>query len=82
MAELTPLTASFSNYPYLSCRMSISVQHLTKIYGEQRTVDDINFEVPAGQIVISGSQRPEEHDHEDPDLLHSALCRRSEGVRI
>ena len=31
--------------------MSISVQHLTKIYGEQRAVDDISFEVPAGQIV-------------------------------
>lgn len=31
--------------------MSVSVQHLTKIYGEQHAVDDISFDVPAGQIV-------------------------------
>jgi ABC-2 type transport system ATP-binding protein len=31
--------------------MSVSVQHLSKIYGEQHAVDDISFEVPAGQIV-------------------------------
>jgi ABC-2 type transport system ATP-binding protein len=31
--------------------MSVSVQHLSKIYGEQHAVDDISFDVPAGQIV-------------------------------
>ncbi len=31
--------------------MSISVQQLSKVYGEQHAVDHISFEVPAGQIV-------------------------------
>ncbi len=29
----------------------ISVQHLTKVFGTQRAVDDLSFEIPAGQIV-------------------------------
>ncbi|MBC7425792.1 MAG: gliding motility-associated ABC transporter ATP-binding subunit GldA [Bacteroidia bacterium] len=31
--------------------MSISVQQLTKTYGQQKAVNDISFEVPAGQVV-------------------------------
>ena len=31
--------------------MSISVQQLSKVYGEQHAVDHITFDVPAGQIV-------------------------------
>ncbi len=31
--------------------MSVRVQHLTKIYGTQRAVDDISFEVRKGEIV-------------------------------
>jgi len=31
--------------------MSVSVKHLTKIYGDQRAVDDISFEVRKGEIV-------------------------------
>ena len=31
--------------------MSISVQHLTKIYGDQKAVDDISFEVSKGEIM-------------------------------
>ena len=41
--------------------MSISVQHLTKIYGEQRAVDDISFDVPAanstGTVVVRAFYR-------------------------
>ena len=31
--------------------MSISVRSLTKIYGTQKAVDNISFEIPKGQIV-------------------------------
>jgi ABC-2 type transport system ATP-binding protein len=31
--------------------MSIKVEHLTKIYGTQKAVDNISFEIPAGQVV-------------------------------
>lgn len=31
--------------------MSVSVDHLTKIYGEQKAVDDISFEVKPGEIL-------------------------------
>jgi ABC-2 type transport system ATP-binding protein len=31
--------------------MSIRVQNLTKIYGQQKAVDDISFEIPQGSIV-------------------------------
>lgn len=31
--------------------MSLSVQHLTKLYGQQRAVDNISFEVGEGEIV-------------------------------
>ncbi len=31
--------------------MSISVKHINKLYGDQRAVDDISFDIPAGQIV-------------------------------
>ncbi|MBI1222108.1 MAG: gliding motility-associated ABC transporter ATP-binding subunit GldA [Bacteroidetes bacterium] len=31
--------------------MSVHVKHITKIYGEQKAVDDINFEVNRGEIV-------------------------------
>lgn len=31
--------------------MSVSVSHLTKIYGDQKAVDDISFEVNKGEIV-------------------------------
>lgn len=31
--------------------MSIIVEHLTKIYGEQKAVDDISFEVKSGEIL-------------------------------
>ncbi len=32
-------------------RMSLSVQHLTKLFGQQKAVDDISFEVEEGEIV-------------------------------
>lgn len=31
--------------------MSVSIQHLTKIYGTQKAVDDISFEVKAGEVI-------------------------------
>ena len=31
--------------------MGISVQNLTKVYGTQKAIDDISFEIPTGQIV-------------------------------
>ena len=31
--------------------MSIKVEHITKIYGEQKAVNDISFEVQAGEII-------------------------------
>ncbi len=31
--------------------MSVSVQHITKIYGSQKAVDDISFEINKGEIV-------------------------------
>lgn len=36
--------------PYL-CAMSITVKNLTKIYGEQRAVNDISFSIQQGEIV-------------------------------
>lgn len=30
--------------------MSISVSHLTKVYGEQKAIDDLSFSIPKGQI--------------------------------
>ena len=31
--------------------MGISVQHLTKVYGAQKAIDDISFDIPTGEIV-------------------------------
>src|SRR5690606_33455786 len=31
--------------------MSIKVEYLSKIYGTQKAVDNISFEIPAGQVV-------------------------------
>ncbi|MEM8892671.1 MAG: ATP-binding cassette domain-containing protein, partial [Bacteroidota bacterium] len=31
--------------------MSVSVNHLSKVYGSQRAVDDLSFEVEAGEIL-------------------------------
>lgn len=31
--------------------MSIRVDHITKIYGEQKALDDVSFEIPDGQVV-------------------------------
>lgn len=31
--------------------MSIRVEHITKIYGEQKALDDVSFEIPDGQVV-------------------------------
>ena len=31
--------------------MSIKVEHITKVYGEQKAVNDISFEVQAGEII-------------------------------
>ncbi len=31
--------------------MSIDIQHLTKIYGTQKAVDDVSFEIPKGEVV-------------------------------
>ena len=31
--------------------MSIQVTHLSKLYGEQRAVDDVSFSIGAGEIV-------------------------------
>lgn len=35
----------------LTCTMSIQVKNLTKIYGEQRAVNDISFSIAPGEIV-------------------------------
>lgn len=35
----------------LSTKMSIKIQNLSKVYGTQRAVDDISFEVAKGEIV-------------------------------
>ena len=31
--------------------MSIKVSHVTKVYGEQRALDDVNFEIQRGHII-------------------------------
>lgn len=31
--------------------MSIAVEHITKIYGQQKALDDVTFEIPSGQVV-------------------------------
>ena len=31
--------------------MSIKVEHITKLYGEQKALDDVSFEIKTGEIV-------------------------------
>ncbi|MFA4853395.1 MAG: ATP-binding cassette domain-containing protein, partial [Bacteroidales bacterium] len=31
--------------------MSIKVNHITKIFGEQKALDDVSFKIDAGEIV-------------------------------
>jgi ABC-2 type transport system ATP-binding protein len=47
---LRPLPAKFRR-PHLSLLMSITVKNLTKIYGEQKAVNDISFTIKQGEIV-------------------------------
>ena len=36
---------------YKATSMSISVEHVNKLYGEQKALDDVSFDVSAGQVV-------------------------------
>jgi ABC-2 type transport system ATP-binding protein len=47
MVKKTIILASYSSF----LPMSISVQGVTKIYGEQKALDNVSFEVKTGQIV-------------------------------
>lgn len=31
--------------------MSVSVQNITKIYGTQKALDDVSFDIPSGEVV-------------------------------
>jgi len=45
------ILSSFSQNPFNDYIMSIAVQGVTKLYGEQRALDDVSFEVRTGEIV-------------------------------
>lgn len=41
------LTAKYANF----VAMSVKVSHITKIYGQQKALDDVSFEIGTGQVV-------------------------------
>jgi len=46
--ELFPFQTSIFHFSFT---MAVSVQHLSKVYGTQRAIDNLNFEVKTGEIL-------------------------------
>lgn len=42
---------SFFIFTFAALKMSLQIQHLTKVYGHQKAVDDISFSIEQGEIV-------------------------------
>src|ERR1041385_3503350 len=51
------LTFSLSHFPYFCIysltyhRMSVKIENITKLYGQQKALDNVSFEVNTGQVV-------------------------------